>query len=124
MKGGDGGEKERRLRPHFAVMKQYVKANLTHEAAASVKYFVRLFAQSAEAVVFLFLGLSAMGAHQTWDVAFIIVTLVLCIVVRTLCVVVQCFALNVFRTRKFSIEEQFVMSYSGLRGPLAFGLLR
>jgi hypothetical protein len=31
-------------------MKQYVKGNITHEAASSVKYFVKLLSQSSETV--------------------------------------------------------------------------
>jgi hypothetical protein len=38
-------------------MKQYVKGNITEEAASSVKYFVKMLAQSSETAVFMFLGL-------------------------------------------------------------------
>lgn len=65
-------------------MKQYVKGNLTHEAASSVKYFIRMLAQSSETAVFMFLGLSTMSAELQWDFWFVGVTLVTCLVYRAL----------------------------------------
>jgi NhaP-type Na+/H+ or K+/H+ antiporter len=38
-------------------------------------------------------------------------------------VVVQCAVLNRFRRRRFSLTDQFVLSYGGLRGAIAFGLV-
>ncbi|KAI6243425.1 Sodium/hydrogen exchanger [Aphelenchoides fujianensis] len=104
-------------------MKQYVKGNLSHEAAASVKYFVKMISQSSETVVFMFLGLSTMSADLIWDWWFISVTLVSCLIYRALGVIIQCGILNIFRTKKFTLQDQFVMSYGGLRGAIAFGLL-
>lgn len=37
--------------------------------------------------------------------------------------VVQCAVLNRFRSKKFSRTDQFVLSYGGLRGAIAFGLV-
>ncbi|CAD5211951.1 unnamed protein product [Bursaphelenchus xylophilus] len=105
------------------VMKQYVKCNITHDAASSVKYFVKLMAQSSETVVFMFLGLSAISSKSRWDWGFIAVTLIACLVYRIIGVILQCYILNKFRTKKFTFEDQFIMSYGGLRGAIAFGLL-
>ncbi|CAD5207573.1 unnamed protein product [Bursaphelenchus okinawaensis] len=105
------------------VMKQYVKCNITHDASASVKYFVKLMSQASETVVFMFLGLSAISSQTRFDWGFIIVTLAGCLIYRIIGVVSQCYILNKFRTRKFTFEDQFVMSYGGLRGAIAFGLL-
>uniref|UniRef100_A0A183C626 Na_H_Exchanger domain-containing protein n=1 Tax=Globodera pallida TaxID=36090 RepID=A0A183C626_GLOPA len=38
-------------------------------------------------------------------------------------VAVQCAVLNAFRHKKFSFTDQFVLSYGGLRGAIAFGLV-
>ncbi|KIH66097.1 hypothetical protein ANCDUO_03573 [Ancylostoma duodenale] len=35
------------------VMKQYVKGNITTAAANSVKYFIKMLAQSSETVIFM-----------------------------------------------------------------------
>jgi len=64
-------------------MKQYVKGNITHEAASSVKYFVKILSEGSEIMVFMFLGLTTMSdsAHN-WDTAFVIVTVLGCLVFR------------------------------------------
>ncbi|KAI6212408.1 hypothetical protein M3Y94_00020100 [Aphelenchoides besseyi] len=65
-------------------MKQYVKGNLSHEAASSVKYFIKMLSNSSETVVFMFLGLSTMSSDLVWDWWFIGVTLISCLVYRAL----------------------------------------
>ncbi|KAI6212613.1 hypothetical protein M3Y94_00047000 [Aphelenchoides besseyi] len=104
-------------------MKQYVKGNLSVEAASAVKYFVKMISQTSESVVFMFLGLSTMSSDLVWDYWFIGVTMVSCLVYRALGVFIQCGTLNIFRNRKFTIAHQIIMSYGGLRGAIAFGLL-
>uniref|UniRef100_A0A915AB50 Sodium/hydrogen exchanger n=2 Tax=Parascaris univalens TaxID=6257 RepID=A0A915AB50_PARUN len=104
-------------------MKQYVKGNISHTAIASVKYFTKMLAQACETVIFMFLGLSTISSHHHWDLPFIALTLVFCMVYRSVGVIVQCAILNRFRKRQFSIVDQFVMAYGGLRGAIAFGLV-
>ncbi|KAI6233306.1 Sodium/hydrogen exchanger [Aphelenchoides fujianensis] len=105
------------------VMKQYVKGNITHEAASSVKYFVKMLAQASETVVFMFLGLTTMSSQQYFDLWFVVVTLFACLVYRTIGVIVQCAILNRYSSKKFTMRDQFVLAYGGLRGAIAFGLL-
>ncbi|KAI6183117.1 Sodium/hydrogen exchanger [Aphelenchoides bicaudatus] len=104
-------------------MKQYVKGNITEEAASSVKYFVKMLAQSSETAVFMFLGLSTATSNLHWDLWFIGITLVACLLCRASGVFIQCFVLNFFRAKKFTFRDQFIMAYGGLRGAIAFGLL-
>ncbi|KAH7714390.1 Na+/H+-exchanging protein [Aphelenchoides avenae] len=105
------------------LMKQYVKGNITHDAAAAVKYFVKMLAQSSETVIFMFLGLLTMSRDHHWDTMFVVATVVSCIVYRSIGVVVQCAVLNRFRKKKFTAIEQVILSYGGLRGAIAFGLV-
>ncbi|CAD5210912.1 unnamed protein product [Bursaphelenchus okinawaensis] len=104
-------------------MKEYVKGNISVEAAASVKHFVKMLSQACETVVFMFLGLSAVASKFSFDFYFVVITLLACIVYRALGVFVQCLCLNPFLKQKFSFKDQIVMSYGGLRGAIAFGLL-
>uniref|UniRef100_A0A0M3HIN5 Tripartite ATP-independent transporter, DctM component n=1 Tax=Ascaris lumbricoides TaxID=6252 RepID=A0A0M3HIN5_ASCLU len=53
---------------------------------------------ASETVIFVFLGLSTVSSDHHWNSAFIILTVVLCIVYRTL-------------------------AYGGLRGAIAYGLV-
>uniref|UniRef100_A0A914DQY2 Sodium/hydrogen exchanger n=2 Tax=Acrobeloides nanus TaxID=290746 RepID=A0A914DQY2_9BILA len=104
------------------MMKEYVKGNITHDASSSVKYFVKMLAQASETAIFFFLGLSTVSRNHHWDTAFVIAALVACLVFRILGVIWQCALLNRFRTKQFSPIDQFVLSYGGLRGAIAFGL--
>nr|CAD2161584.1 unnamed protein product [Meloidogyne enterolobii] len=104
-------------------MKQYVKENLSIDASSSVKYFVKMLAQCSETVIFMFLGLSTASHNHHFDWAFIGITIGFCLLFRIFGVVVQCLFLNKCRNRKFSFSDQFVLSYGGLRGAIAFGLV-
>ncbi|VDN05549.1 unnamed protein product [Thelazia callipaeda] len=104
-------------------MKQYVKGNITTTAATSVKYFTKMLAQICETVIFMFLGLSTISSKHHWDLPFIALTIVFCLVYRTIGVIAQCAILNRFRKQRFSRVDQFVLCYGGLRGAIAFGLV-
>ncbi|CAJ0603189.1 unnamed protein product [Cylicocyclus nassatus] len=104
------------------IMKQYVKGNISTAAGNSVKYFVKMLAQSSETVIFMFLGLSTMYSEHYWDTAFVVASVVFCLLFRTIGVLVQCFFLNKFRGKRFTKVDQLILSYGGLRGAIAFGL--
>uniref|UniRef100_A0A914YMK6 Sodium/hydrogen exchanger n=1 Tax=Panagrolaimus superbus TaxID=310955 RepID=A0A914YMK6_9BILA len=103
-------------------MKEYVKGNVTSEANTSVKYFTKMLAQSSETIIFMFLGLSTISSTHLWDTNFVIITIAACSIYRTIGVLIQCTILNQFRTKQFTYLDQFVLSYGGLRGAIAFGL--
>lgn len=57
-------------------MKQYVNANLTHDAISAIKYFIKMLAQGCEIVIFMFLGLSMVRKGLVWDSSFVLVTMI------------------------------------------------
>ncbi|KAH7693433.1 NHX-3 protein, partial [Aphelenchoides avenae] len=105
------------------VMKQYVKDNMTKDAANSVKSLSRSIAVSIEALSFLFLGLTTTTSDHQWDPLFIVSTIACCTVYRIIAIVTMCSLLNRRRLQKFSAADQIVLCYGGLRGVIVFAMV-
>ena len=103
-------------------MKDYIKANISIESKIFTKQGVKALAQGAENLAFFLLGITAVIADLHWDFAFIGISLFCCLLYRITAIIIQCAILNPFRKQKFTYVEQIVLSFSGLRGAIAYGL--
>jgi len=65
-------------------MKQYVIFNISEKSQTTIKYFLKMLSSMTETVIFMMLGTSAIKRGHAWDVIFIFVTILSCLVYRTI----------------------------------------
>ncbi|CAG7716525.1 unnamed protein product [Allacma fusca] len=104
-------------------MKNYVEANISHKSHTTVKYAMKMLSSSSETIIFMFLGVSTIHDKHNWNWSFVIATVVFCTVYRIIGTIVLSALANKFRLHKLGRVDQFVMSYGGLRGAVAFALV-
>ncbi|XP_076353563.1 putative Na(+)/H(+) antiporter nhx-9 isoform X2 [Tachypleus tridentatus] len=104
-------------------MKNYVEENITYKSHITLKYAMKMLANSSETIIFMFLGVSIVNDEHDWNTWFVILTVIFCTVYRAIGVVIQTWVLNMFRIHKVNWMEQFIMAYGGLRGAVAFALV-
>ncbi|CRL03979.1 CLUMA_CG017099, isoform B [Clunio marinus] len=104
-------------------MKNYVEANISHKSHTTIKYALKMLSSSSETIIFMFLGVATVNNNHEWNTWFIILTIVFCSVFRIIGVIILVAMANRFRIHKLSKVDQFVMSYGGLRGAVAFALV-
>jgi sodium/hydrogen exchanger-like protein 3 len=122
-------------------MKQYIVGNISEQSLVTVNYFMKTLSSrcfflflsnnnysqssqfSCEAVIFVFLGLSAVSKNHDVDFFFILVTLVAIFVFRFIGVIVLTYLVNKRRLQKIGFVDQFIMGYGGIRGAVCYGLV-
>lgn len=65
-------------------MRKYVEVNISDKSKITIQYAMKMLASVAEAVIFMFLGLSVVSRNHFWDTEFVILTLVFCLIYRAL----------------------------------------
>lgn len=108
------------------IQAQYAFNNITRKSRTTVKYFAKVASTATEIVIFLFLGLALVEPKHEWHTGFVLWTLFLCLFYRFLIVYILTFLINyldIYRVRKVGYDEQFIMSYGGLRGAVCFSLV-
>ena len=103
-------------------MSQYVEINISHKSHTTVKYFLKMLASVAESIIFLFLGLATISKVRNIDWGFLVVTLFACFVCRFIGTYLLTYFANLRRKTKLDFFQQFIMSYGGIRGAVAFCL--
>ncbi|XP_060703637.1 sodium/hydrogen exchanger 1 [Hemiscyllium ocellatum] len=104
------------------IMRPYVEANISHKSHTTIKYFLKMWSSVSETLIFIFLGVSTLAGQHQWDWIFISCTVMFCLIGRVLGVLGLTLILNRFRIVKLTPKDQFIISYGGLRGAIAFSL--
>nr|XP_040238463.2 sodium/hydrogen exchanger 3 isoform X7 [Anopheles coluzzii] len=104
-------------------MKNYVEQNVSHKSHTTIKYALKMLSSSAETIIFMFLGVATVNNKHVWNTWFVLLTIIFCSVYRILGVLILSALANRFRIHKLTKVDQFVMSYGGLRGAVAFALV-
>ncbi|BFZ00857.1 hypothetical protein BsWGS_03896 [Bradybaena similaris] len=108
------------------IQMQYAFNNISDKSRTTIKYFTKVISNANEIIIFLFLGLSLVNDDHVWHTGFTIWTILLCLVYRFIITFAMSYAINkfdIYRVRKISVHEQFMISYGGLRGAVCFSLV-
>ena len=65
-------------------MKNYVAENVSPKSLTTVKCSLKMFSQTSEAVIFMFLGINTVNDEHEWNTAFILLTIFFCSVYRAI----------------------------------------
>ncbi|XP_066504797.1 sodium/hydrogen exchanger 2-like isoform X2 [Hoplias malabaricus] len=104
-------------------MKQYVEANVSEKSNTTIKYFLKMWSSVSETLIFIFLGVSTIQDVHMWSWPFICSTLFLCLLWRTLGVLLLTAVVNKLRRNAVTFRDQFIIAYGGLRGAICFSLV-
>ncbi|GFO11265.1 sodium/hydrogen exchanger [Plakobranchus ocellatus] len=104
------------------VMRHYSELNMAKKSTTTVKYFMKMMANISETIIFMFLGLSTVIDSHDFRLDFVLFSLLFCLVFRVTGVMMLSWLVNQRRLIRLSAIDQFIMSYGGLRGGIAFCL--
>lgn len=104
-------------------MKNYTTQNISQKSQTTVKYAMKMLAQSSETIIFMFLGVSTVHDDHDWNTAFVGLTILFCSLYRVIGTLILSTVCNTFRVNKIDFVQKFVISYGGLRGAVAFALV-
>lgn len=65
-------------------MRKYVETNFSQKSQTTIRFGLKLAASASETIIFMYIGVSAVSDTHHWDTAFVILTLVFCLIFRAL----------------------------------------
>ncbi|CAA91995.2 Na(+)/H(+) exchanger protein 7 [Caenorhabditis elegans] len=107
----------------------YACCNISYKSFTSVMYITKVCSTLCESLIFIILGVMLVNEREwfwtDWHPVFSAVSVVLCVVVRFGVTFFLTYFVNQFTggVRHISFQEQFIMSYGGLRGAVSFSLV-
>ena len=105
------------------VQKRYAFLNISRKSNTTVKYSIKTLASISDCMIFLFLGIvTVSGLNHQWHTGFTLWTCFFCLIFRFSSVYFLSAIINRYRVKPISLQEQFIMSYGGLRGAVGFSL--
>eukprot|EP00118_Oscarella_pearsei_P026526 m.310047 g.310047 ORF g.310047 m.310047 type:complete len:593 (+) comp49277_c0_seq1:92-1870(+) len=104
------------------VMSHYTHFSLSPSTQITVQHVFRTTAFLCETCVFAYLGLAIFSFKHSFHVSLIFWSLFLILLGRAANIFPLSLTVNKFRTVKISVQTQFIMWFSGLRGAIAFAL--
>ena len=97
--------------------------NLSEASQGASAYVFETLASISETLVFVYMGTTVFtGSLQYWDVGFIFLSIVFCLLGRALNTFPLSWCANLRRKRKVPLKMQFLIWFAGLRGAIAFAL--
>jgi len=63
-------------------MRKYVEVNILPKSKTTIRYVMKMLASVAEAVIFMFLGVSAVSSAHVWNTEFVLLTVFFCLAYR------------------------------------------
>jgi NhaP-type Na+/H+ or K+/H+ antiporter len=102
--------------------RQYVEFNISKKSNAAIEYVLKMTANIMETILFIFMGLSVIPSYDSWNTGFVVIATVCCMAYRFIGVFIFTYIANMGRLIKIELSDTVIMSYSGLRGGMAFAL--
>jgi NhaP-type Na+/H+ or K+/H+ antiporter len=65
-------------------MHKYVEGRFSVKSQTTIKYVLKMISSVSETVIFMYLGISAVNVDHVWNTAFILLTVVFCLVFRSI----------------------------------------
>lgn len=104
------------------VMSHYTHFNLSTVTQITMQQTLRTLAFIAETCVFAYLGLALFSFKHRVEPAFIVWSLILCLIGRACNIFPLAILVNRFREHQITKKMMFIMWFSGLRGAISYAL--
>lgn len=104
------------------VMSHYTHFNLSTVTQITMQQTMRTLAFIAETCVFAYLGLAIFSFRHRIEPAFVIWSVILCLLGRACNIFPLAWLVNRFREHKITNKMSFIMWFSGLRGAISYAL--